>query len=77
MDDNSNSEAGIINFPKGKTIRGQEAQGLYKITFKEEFAKMTELTGTITQSSGVQARVSFKTMVRLTCHFFMSNPARQ
>jgi hypothetical protein len=44
LDDNSNSEAGVINFPTGKTLGGQTAQGLYEITPREEFAKMNELT---------------------------------
>jgi hypothetical protein len=29
---------GIISFPNGKTLSGQAAQGLYKITLREEFA---------------------------------------
>jgi hypothetical protein len=39
-----------------------QAQGLYEITLQEEFAEMNELTGSIT-SSGVQARVSDKSLV--------------
>ncbi len=42
---------------------GQTAQGLYKITLREEFARLNELTGSITLSSGVQARVSDKSLV--------------
>ncbi len=45
LDNNSNYEAGVINFSNGKTIEGQPAQGLYKFTQKEEFSKMNELTG--------------------------------
>jgi hypothetical protein len=56
MDVSSNCEAGVISFPDGKTISGQAAQGLYEITLHEEFAKMNELTRSITLSSGVQAR---------------------
>ncbi len=36
---------------------------IYEITLREEFAKMNESTGTITLSSGVQARVSDKSLV--------------
>ncbi len=63
MDDNSNSEAGIISLPDGKTLSGQEAQGLYEIMLCEEFARMNELTGSITLSSRIQARVSDKSLV--------------
>jgi hypothetical protein len=57
MDDNSNCKSGIISFPDGKTLSGQAAQGLYEITLREEFARTNELTGSITLSSGIQARV--------------------
>ncbi len=55
--------ARIINFPNGKTTGGQAAQGWYEIRLREEFAKMNELTGTLALSSGVQARVSDKSLV--------------
>jgi hypothetical protein len=38
------------------------AQGLYEITLCEEFAKINELNGGITLSSGIQARVSDKSL---------------
>jgi hypothetical protein len=63
MDDDSNCEAGIISFPNGKPLSGQTAQGLYKITLREEFTRLNELTGSITLSSGVQARISDKSLV--------------
>jgi hypothetical protein len=63
MDNSSNCKADIINFPNGKTMSGQAAQGLYKITLHEDFAKMNELTGSITLSSGMQARVPDKSLV--------------
>jgi hypothetical protein len=63
MDDDSNCEAEIISFPNGKTLSGQAAQGLYEITLREEFARMNELTGSINLSSGIQARVSNKSLV--------------
>jgi hypothetical protein len=44
-------------------MSGQAAQGLYVITLCEEFAKMNELTGSITLSLGVQARVCDKNLV--------------
>jgi hypothetical protein len=58
MDDDSNCETGIISFPNRKTYGGQTAQGLYEITLREEFARLNELTRSITLSSGVQARAS-------------------
>jgi hypothetical protein len=48
MDDDSNCEAGVIQFPDDKTMGEHTAQGLYDITPSEEFAKMNEVTGTIT-----------------------------
>jgi hypothetical protein len=62
MDDDSNCEVGIISFPNG-TLGGQTAQGLYEITLREEFARLNELTGSITLTSGVQAHVSDKSLV--------------
>jgi hypothetical protein len=52
----------VISFPNGKTIGGQAAQGLYKITLWEEVAKMNKPTGSIMLSSGIQARVSVKSL---------------
>jgi hypothetical protein len=63
LDDNSNCEAGVISFPNCKTMGGQAAQGLHKITLREEFAKMNELTSSIMLLSGVQARVSDKSLL--------------
>jgi hypothetical protein len=63
MDDDSNCEAGIISFLNGKTLGGQTVQGLYEITLREEFARLNELTRSITLSSGVQARASDKSLV--------------
>ncbi len=63
--DNSICEGGegVISFPNGKTMGGQATQGFYEITLREEFAKMNELTGSITLSFGIQARVSDKRLV--------------
>jgi hypothetical protein len=44
---------GIISFPNGQTLGGQVAQGLYEITLREEFARLNELTGSLTLMSGV------------------------
>jgi hypothetical protein len=55
MDDDNNCEADIVTFSEGKMNWGQAAHGLYEITLREELAKMNELTGTLTLSSGVQA----------------------
>jgi hypothetical protein len=53
MDNTSNCKVGIISYPNGKTLDGQKAQGLYEITLREEFARLNELTGSITLSLGV------------------------
>ncbi len=63
MDDDSNFELGIISFPNGKTLSGQTAQGLYEITLHEEFAKINELTGSISLSSEIQACMLDKSQV--------------
>jgi hypothetical protein len=55
MDDNSNCETGIISFPNGKTLGGQTAQGLYEVPLREGFARLKDLTGSLTLTSGVQA----------------------
>jgi hypothetical protein len=59
MDDDSNCESGII----GKTLSGQAAQGLYETTLCEEFARMNELTRSITLSSEIQGRIADKSLV--------------
>jgi hypothetical protein len=52
-----------ISFSNGKTLAGQAALGLYEITLREEFAKMNELPEIIMFSSGVQVRLSDKSLV--------------
>ncbi len=49
MNDSSNCEAGIIDFPVGKTIGGQTAQASNNITVKEGFAKIIKVTGSLFQ----------------------------
>jgi hypothetical protein len=63
MDDDSNCKTRIISFPNGKTLGGQTAQGLYEITLRDKFARLNELTGSMTLTAGVQARVSNKSLV--------------
>jgi hypothetical protein len=63
LDDKSNCEVGIISFPSGQKLGGQEAQGLYEITLREEFARLNELTGSFTLTSGVQATAGDKSIV--------------
>jgi hypothetical protein len=53
LDDESRCEVGIITFSDGKTLNSQAAQGLYEITLREEFARLNELTGSLTLTSGV------------------------
>jgi hypothetical protein len=63
LDAKSNCEVGIITFPNGQTLGGQAAQGLYEITLREEFARLNELTGSLTLTSGVQAMAEYKSIV--------------
>jgi hypothetical protein len=53
----------MISFANVKTLGRQAAQGLYEITLREEFAKMNELMGSITLSSGIHAPISDKSLV--------------
>jgi hypothetical protein len=62
-DDKSNCEVGIISFPNGQTLGGQAAQGLYKITLREEFARLNELTGSLMLTSGVELTAGDKSIV--------------
>jgi hypothetical protein len=63
LDNESRCEVGIVTFPNGKTLNGQAAEGLYKITLREEFARLNELTGSLTLTSGVQAATGDNSIV--------------
>jgi hypothetical protein len=63
LDDESRCEVGIVTLPDGKALEGQAAQGLYEITLREEFSRLNELTGSLTQTSGVQAAAGDKSIV--------------
>jgi hypothetical protein len=63
LDDESRCEVGIVTFPDGQTLSGQAAKGLYEITLREEFARLNELTGSLTLTSGVQAMAGDKSIV--------------
>jgi hypothetical protein len=63
LDDESRCEVGIVTLPDGKVLNGQVAQGLYEITLREEFARLNELTGSLTLTSGVQAAAGDKSIV--------------
>jgi hypothetical protein len=63
LDDENRCEVGIATFPNGKTLDGQAAQELYEITLREEFARLNELTGSLTLTSGVQAAAGDKSIV--------------
>ncbi len=39
---------GVVILPDGRVLNGQVAQGLYEITVREEFARLNELTGSLT-----------------------------
>jgi hypothetical protein len=62
LDDDDNCEVGAITTTGGKALKGVAAQGLYEITLREEFARMNELTGSLTLTSGVQARATDKSI---------------
>jgi hypothetical protein len=63
LNDENRCEIGIATFPDGKTLNGQAAQGLYEITLREEFARLNELTGSLTLTSEVQATAGDKSIV--------------
>jgi hypothetical protein len=63
LDDESRCEVGIVTLPDGRVLKGQVAQGLYEITLQEEFARLNELTGSLTLTSGVQAAAGDKSLV--------------
>jgi hypothetical protein len=56
LDDDSSCEVGAVTLQSGKLLTGMASQALYEITLREEFARMNELTGSLTLTSGVQAR---------------------
>jgi hypothetical protein len=62
LDDDSRCEVGIVTLPDGKVLDSQAAQGLYEITLREEFARLNELTGSLTLTSGVQAAAGDKSI---------------
>jgi hypothetical protein len=53
LDDKSDCKVGIINLPNEQALGGQAAQGLYETTLREEFARLNELTGSLTLTSGI------------------------
>jgi hypothetical protein len=63
LDDESRCEVGMVTLSDGKVLNGLAAQGLYKITLREEFARLNELTSSLTLTSGVQARAADKSIV--------------
>jgi hypothetical protein len=62
LDDDDNCEVGTVTTSGGKALKGEAAQGLYEITLREEFARMNELTGSLTLTSGMQARATDKSI---------------
>ncbi len=62
LDDQSRCEVGIVTFPDSKALNGQAAQGLYEITHREEFARLNELTGSLTLTSGGKAAAGDKSI---------------
>jgi hypothetical protein len=53
LDDKSRCEVGIVTLPIGQALSGQAVQGLYEITLREEFARLNELTGSLTLTSDI------------------------
>jgi hypothetical protein len=53
LENNSNCEVGTVTIRDGKVLGGMASQGLYEITLREEFARMNELTGSLTLTSVV------------------------
>ncbi len=41
LDDSSNCEVGMVTLQSGKVLGGMASQGLYEVTLREEFARMT------------------------------------
>ncbi len=62
LDDESSCEVGMVTLLDGKVLSGLASQGLYEITLREEFARMNELTGSLTLTSGVEARAADKSV---------------
>jgi hypothetical protein len=62
LDDDSNCEVGTVTLRDGKVLGGMASQGLYEITLREEFARMNELTGSLTLTLGIQARAADKSI---------------
>jgi hypothetical protein len=52
----------VLELPGGRKIGGQAAQAMYEITVLEEYAKLNDLTGTITVASGISAKVGDLTL---------------
>ncbi len=63
LDDDIRCEVGIVTLPNDKVLNGQVAQGLYEFSLREEFARLNELTGSLTLTSGVQAAAGDKSIV--------------
>ncbi len=53
----------MVTLPNGKVLNGLASQGLYEITLSKEFARLNELIGSLTLTSGVQARAADKSIV--------------
>jgi hypothetical protein len=53
LNDESRCEVGKATLPNSKVLNGLASQGLYEITLREEFARLNELTGSLTLTSGV------------------------
>jgi hypothetical protein len=63
LDDDNRCEVGMVTLPDGKVLNGLASQGLYDITLREEFARLNEVTGSLTLTSGVQAWAADKSIV--------------
>ncbi len=57
LTDGSFCETGVLELSGRRNIGGQATQAIYEITVLEDYAKLNDLTGTITMASGISAKV--------------------
>jgi hypothetical protein len=58
LTDGSCWETGVLELPGGRKIGGQATLAIYEIMVLEEYAKLNDLTGTITVASGITAKAT-------------------
>jgi hypothetical protein len=63
LDDESRCEVGIVTPSRWQGAERLGGAGLYEITLREEYARLNELTGSLTLTPGVQAAAGDKSIV--------------